>query len=557
MSPAAHPTIESTIEPPGLHALLRQVRRPERARVVLAIGLGALTSTAGTALLGLSGWFLAACAMAGVAGPVAAIAFNTLLPSAAIRLAAITRTAGRYGERLAGHDAGLRSLARLRPAIFGHLAGTRVADALGHDPGETASRLVEDVDEIGDHLIRRLAWPSACGGVAAGMAGLWLAAGWRAAAAVLALIALELALAGWLSVRRARLHAGLPAALGALRATALRICRATAELRAYGLEAKAAAELSVPAGEVVALQQRIARQAGLLSALRAAGAIACAMTALWCAADAGPALAALAALAGLASSEAACAPLAGLERRGPLLRAAARIDALLRRRSVPPAGPVQPARSLTVSGQQIAPGRIVALRGASGAGKTTLIEMLLGFRRVPRGLIRLGSADLADLPVATARGAFSPALQSAPVLSGTIRDNLRLASPMADDGAMMDALDAVSLGERVRAMQAGLDTWLAGHGSGAGGVRLSAGEARRLGLARALLRPAPWLLLDEPTEGLDAKTELQVVCRLRAHLRRSGQGAIVVSHRPLPLSLCDGSIDVPLCDGSISGPARS
>ncbi|NVN32282.1 cysteine ABC transporter permease, partial [Endobacter medicaginis] len=59
---------------------------------------------------------------------------------------------------------------------------------------------------------------------------------------------------------------------------------------------------------------------------------------------------------------------------------------------------------------------------------------------------------------------------------------------------------------------------------------------------RALLRPAPWLLLDEPTEGLDAATEACVVAGLGAHLERSGQGAIIVSHRPLPLTLCDATI---------------
>lgn len=529
-------------EPVGLRAVLRQMTRPDTPRAALAVGLGALTAAAGTALLGLSGWFLAACAVAGAAGPVAAIAFNTLLPSAAIRLAAITRTAGRYGERLVGHDAAFRSLARLRPAIFTRLAGAPAGVALGLDPGEAASRLVEDVGELGDHLVRRLAWPAACGGVVAGLAALGLAAGGPAIASVLALVAAELALALLLSRRRARLHADLPAALGRLRATTLHVCRAAAELRAYGLEARVAADLAVQAERVVALQQRIARQAGIFAALQAVGGITCALTALSLAADAGPAHAALAALAGLATSEAACAPVAGLERRGPLRAAIARLDTLLRRDAVAPVAPVQPALALGIAGQRLAPGRIVGLVGASGVGKTTLIEMMLGLRTVPRGLIAVGGGDLADLPAATARGLFSPALQASPVLSGTVRDNLRLASPMADDATLMDALDAVALGARVRAMRLGLDTWLAGQGSGEGGLRLSSGEARRLGLARALLRPAPWLLLDEPTEGLDAATEARVVAGLGAHLERSGQGAIIVSHRPLPLTLCNATI---------------
>ncbi|WP_313576932.1 ATP-binding cassette domain-containing protein, partial [Brevundimonas sp.] len=79
---------------------------------------------------------------------------------------------------------------------------------------------------------------------------------------------------------------------------------------------------------------------------------------------------------------------------------------------------------------------------------------------------------------------------------------------------------------------------------GENGARLSGGERRRLGLARAYLRPAPWLVLDEPTEGLDAATEAQVLDRLSQRLQRTGQGLILVSHRPAPLALCDQTLTV-------------
>ncbi|MDO9249371.1 MAG: ATP-binding cassette domain-containing protein, partial [Phenylobacterium sp.] len=98
---------------------------------------------------------------------------------------------------------------------------------------------------------------------------------------------------------------------------------------------------------------------------------------------------------------------------------------------------------------------------------------------------------------------------------------------------LWDALADAQLDARVRRMPHGLQTWI-----GDGGEVLSGGERRRLSLARALLRPAPWLLLDEPTEGLDVATEAALVAALDRRLTRTGQGLVVVSHRPAPLTLC-------------------
>jgi ATP-binding cassette subfamily C protein CydC len=136
-------------------------------------------------------------------------------------------------------------------------------------------------------------------------------------------------------------------------------------------------------------------------------------------------------------------------------------------------------------------------------------------------------------PDAQTRAAFAHAPQDAAMIAGTVRANLALADAQPDD-AIWEALADAALEARVRALPQGLDTWI-----GENGERLSGGERRRLSLARALLRDAPWLLLDEPTEGLDAATEALVVERLDARLKRTGQGLILVSHRPAPRALCD------------------
>lgn len=124
------------------------------------------------------------------------------------------------------------------------------------------------------------------------------------------------------------------------------------------------------------------------------------------------------------------------------------------------------------------------------------------------------------------------------MIAGTVRANLALAGARTDD-ALWDALADAALEARVRALPQGLDTWI-----GENGERLSGGERRRLSLARALLRDAPWLLLDEPTEGLDAATEALVVQRLDARLKRTGQGLVLVSHRSAPRALCDQELPI-------------
>ncbi len=124
-----------------------------------------------------------------------------------------------------------------------------------------------------------------------------------------------------------------------------------------------------------------------------------------------------------------------------------------------------------------------------------------------------------------------------------MRDNLRLGAPDAPDTLLWTALRDAALDERVRALPNGLDAWI-----GEDGARLSGGERRRLSLARTLLRPAPWLLLDEPTEGLDPATEARVMHRLAIRLAASGQGALIISHRPLPLQFCQAVLQ---CAGPV------
>ncbi|MBN8528888.1 MAG: ATP-binding cassette domain-containing protein, partial [Caulobacterales bacterium] len=189
------------------------------------------------------------------------------------------------------------------------------------------------------------------------------------------------------------------------------------------------------------------------------------------------------------------------------------------------------------------PARLVVI-GPSGVGKTSLVERLIGLRPALDGEAEVGGSALDALARHQATALFAYAAQDVRLIDGTVRDNLRLADPQADDARLWAALEDAGLAERVRTAPLGLNLPV-----GTNGMRLSGGERRRLGLARALLRDAPWLVLDEPTEGLDAATERTVLDRLDARLKTTSQGLILISHRPAPLALCEHTVVARGMDG--------
>jgi ATP-binding cassette subfamily C protein CydC len=172
----------------------------------------------------------------------------------------------------------------------------------------------------------------------------------------------------------------------------------------------------------------------------------------------------------------------------------------------------------------IPPGARVALLGPSGTGKSTLAALALKVVAPRSGQVRLGGADIATLPAALVRARIGWLGQATHLFDDTIRANLLLAKADADEAALWGALDAARIGDVVRALPDRLDTW-----AGEGGTRFSAGQGRRLALARALLSPAPILILDEPCAGLDAQTEREFLETLNE--TASGRTVILITHR--------------------------
>lgn len=528
--------------------LLRLLADGARGRLALGLALTALTVVAGAALLGLSGWFITATGIAG-ATTAAALAFDVFAPAAAIRFLATLRTASRYGERLATHDATLASLARFRERLFRGLARPGAAEALRLRPARLLFRLTLDVDALDSLYLRGLvpAAALAAAALALGLAlGLMNASLGAAAAATLLAAGLAIpALAARAARRPIRRRARL---LETLRGAAADLVRGQTDLLLAGRLDAAQAGLARTdtrlAGADAALD-RIEAGAGAALSVAGAGLLAATLVAVAALAERGAITAPVAAL-GLLVALAATEPFAALRRASVELgraalaarRLAPRLDEGDAPRPAPPgdaafrldaaaarhAGAAAPAlRALTL---EAAPGERLAVIGPSGSGKSTLVALLSGALAPETGRVAARPATLLT--------------QATELFRDSLRDNLRLAAPDADDARLRAALATAGF-------DAPLDARL-----GEGGLGLSGGQARRVALARAILHDRPLWLLDEPTDGLDAATAADVLGRVD----RAARGRTVVTATHLRREAAGADRIVALDHGRIAAAAR-
>lgn len=526
----------------SLQAMLAASAAPWRRTRGLALLSGIVVAIATIALLALSGWFITAAAIAGAAGPGGARGFNYLIPAATIRLLAILRTVGRYFERLLSHRTALATLAALRTTLFGRAAAAEASGRLRLSGGEGASLLGRDVDQLEDRFIRGLQ-------IAAAFAGVSVAVGSAAIAGIAPALCVMLCLAGacvmttWLAKRtlpgRARLAA---TALVELKVALAEYAAGAGEIAVYDLTRRVSAELERLAACHDDAQFKLARAEAAIATIPSAAAGIAGALAL-ATAQGGAPLAAMAALAAVAAGETVAGYTRAQIRAPSIDEASARLEALAEV-DLPDAVPaLAGGQSLTIvtraETRRIKPGARVAITGPSGCGKTRLLGTLAGLRDDAPQRIAIGEEAAADMGLYRLRQLFALVPQEPMLIAGTLLDNLRLARPGIAEAEIWQALSAACLDEEVRALPYRLDQW-----TGEEGGELSGGQRKRLALARGLLAARPWLLLDEPSEGLDAKTEARLVAGLRGWLDRSGQGLLLVSHRPAPLALCDEVISL-------------
>jgi ATP-binding cassette subfamily C protein CydC len=475
----------------------------------------------------------------------AAVVTGALVAPAALRGLGVGRVVFRYLERMVTHGATFRALADLRVWFFRRLAATSAGGLGFRHAGDVLARLVGDVEAL-DGLYLRILVPLA--GAVLLLQVLVILIGVHAPALActvgvlfaLAALALPGLAARWSSAAGER----LALSFGGLRIAALDALTGLREVRAFAAEGRVLAIVQAREATLLAAQRALAGR----TALAGAAAFLCGQAAVFAvlvAAGSNPLAAVIAAFLVVAAFEA----VGGLPRAGALAgHAAAAAHRVLEAADapVPVPDPAQPAalpRSYALRFEgvnfrwlpdrpavfdgltlDIPEGARVALLGPSGAGKSSLAALALKVAAPQAGRITLGGTDIASLPAALVHARIGWLSQATHLFDDTIRANLLLARPNADDAALWNALDAAHIGDVVRALPEGLDTWV-----GEGGARFSGGQGRRLALARALLSPAPVLILDEPCAGLDAETERAFLTTLNE--TAEGRTVILIAHR--------------------------
>jgi thiol reductant ABC exporter CydC subunit len=525
-----------------------------RSRVALAVALGALTVAFGAGLMGTAGYLISRAAE-----QPAILSLTVAIVG--VRFFGLARPVTRYLERLASHDLALRVLARVRARVYRRIEPLAPAQLEGYRDGDLLARMVADVDALQGLHLRAVGPPLialAAAALAVGATAFFLPAAALALAVGLTVGGVAVPACAGLLARRA--GDGQAAARGELSAELVEVLAAAPELVVNGAGAAALARVRDADRALVRLGRRDAWAGGLADGLGLAvtGATVAAVLVLAIQASAAGSLdsvlVATLALLALASFE-AVQPLSAAAREASATVAAGRrvLELIDRRAAVadpddpaaPPRWPFTVAldgvRARYAPGERPAldgldlrlePGRHVALVGASGAGKTTIVNLLLRFLDPETGCVSLAGHDLREYRQHDVRDAIAVAGQDSHLFSASILENVRLGRTEAADDDVERALRRARIWDWVAQLPDGWHTEV-----GEAGRELSGGQRQRIALARALLSDAPVLVLDEPTAHLDPATATELVRDVLG--AAGGRSVLLITHRPEGLELVD------------------
>ena len=532
------------------------------ARLALGVLAGLAAAAAAVGLLSLSGWFISAAAAAGLV-PATAYLFNFFMPSIGVRIFAILRTAARYAERIVTHDATFRILENLRVWFYQRLEPLAPSGLWRFRSGDILNRIVADIEALDNLYLRALA-PAVVALLGSVFLFFLLAAfdAWIGATVWLLLVFAGSGVS--VGAARAAEPAGRLVAVRSaeLRTRAVEGLQGLAEIVLFGAAPRYQEGVRRSQSALTAGQRRMAHVRGVSAAAMHALTGATVLTALYLGCGRvsagrldGAALA-LIALAVTAAFETVFALPAAFQFLGRTRAAGRRLLEVLE--TAPPVSftgstravserlevafdgvsfRYRPELSLALDQVSIVipQGRRIAVVGESGAGKSTLAHLLVRFFDPEAGAVRIGGTDIRGLSEPDLRRAIVVVSQQSHLFSATVRDNLLLAKPDAADTELQSALAAARLAEFLDRLPDGLDTWV-----GEAGKLLSAGQARRLTVARAILRDAPVWVLDEPSEGLDRITEAELVESLLEVT--AGRTVLWITHRLAGMDRMDGLV---------------
>jgi len=537
---------------------LYRIYRPHLGWLLLGTLLALITLLANVGLLALSGWFITSMAVAGVAGA----SINYFTPAAIIRGLAMARTAGRYGERVITHEATFRLIADLRVWFYRGVEPLAPAALSRYRSGELLNHLQKDIDRL-DAVYLRIAMPILVALISILLFTLFVASydPYLAMLHLGFLLTAGLFLPLWVDRLARRSGREQVRLTGELRTRAVDTIQGMAELVACEADQRQASLFQRGNSDLLRQQDRVHSIQSLAES--AQGLLA--HLAMWCILLIGipllrgtllsPPDLAMLALFTLASFEAVAPLPAALGLLGETGEAARRLFRIV---DTPPAvsepaHPRLPPEQGDIRFQDVSldygegrpalhgidlalpAGSRTVLLGASGSGKTSIVNLLMRFWDPVAGNIRFGGIDLREFNSEHWRSRVTLVSQHTQLVSGTLRDNLQLAAPDASESELLAACRQAQILEFVESLPAGLDTWL-----GETGSKVSGGQARRIAIARALLKPGPLLLLDEPSEGLDRHTEQQLLRSLEPLM--AGRTVLLITHRPLPLSGIDQTL---------------
>ncbi len=544
---------------------LWQLFKPYRGWLALGIFLAYLTMLANVGLLAISGWFIATMGLAGVAG----VGTNYFTPSALIRAMAIIRTAGRYGERLVTHEATLRVLAGVRVWFYEQVEPLAPAGLAQYRSGDLLSRIRADIDRL-DQVYLRLILPVSVAVLAVAAFAIVLSF-YHPLLALIEVVMLLLAgalIPGLVYRSGHKISRKVVKTSAQLRSELVNDLQGMGELLVYGADQRHAERLQHFSSQLADQQQQRRRLTD--SAQSALGL--CANLGLWLVLLIAipllhqqviqPADLAMLALFTLACFEAVAPLPLAFQALGETTGALARIFTLVDQQPVvkEPEQPLalppvlnfrfeqvsfsypQPAdRSISPSTPALkqvsfdfSAGKKLAIVGPTGSGKSTVTNILLKFYEPDSGAVLLNGEPLSRFAGEELRARMAVVPQQTHLFNQSVRNNLLLAKAEATQEELEAACRLVLVHDTIMGFPEGYDTF-----TGEAGVRLSGGQARRLVIARALLKAADVLILDEPTEGLDPDNARQLIANIVTECERRGQSLLLITHRLQQLEAFD------------------